>query len=227
MREARTTFGGKVIAKPYVTWALLGLMGMGFLLQQVNGVVTLQFGMWGAGIDHADQWYRLVTSAFLHAGVMHLLFNGFALYVVGPQLESWLGHVRYLALWVVSAVGGSVLSYLVVPGQLSVGASGAVFGLFGAIFVLGKRLRLDTRFILGLLAVNLLITFLVPNIAWTAHIGGLVSGLLLGWVYAYLPLGGARSGRVRARAVLHAGITAAYTVAVLATVLVWSVLVRG
>ncbi|TDQ52322.1 membrane associated rhomboid family serine protease [Actinorugispora endophytica] len=235
VREARTAFGGKVISKPYVTWALLGLIGVGYLLHLASGgtlwsgrsAVSDQFGMWGAGIDYADQWYRLITSAFLHSGVMHLLFNGFALYVVGPQLENWLGHVRYLALWVVSAVGGSVLGYLVEPNQLTVGASGAIFGLFGAILLIGRRLRLDTRFILGLLAVNLLITFTVPNISWTAHIGGLVSGLLLGGTYAYLPFGAGRGDRTRARAALHAGVTAGYAVVLLAVAVVWAVAVRG
>src|SRR5699024_9106056 len=97
-------------------------------------------------------------------------------------------------LWVLSAVGGSVLSLLVVPGELSVGASGAIFGLFGAVFVIGRRLRLDTRFVVGLLAVNLLITFVVPNISWTGHIGGLVTGSLLAVGYAYLPRGTRRTG---------------------------------
>lgn len=234
MREARTVFGGKLIAKPYVTWTLLGIIAVAFVAQVVSagslGLVATrydplvgEFGMWGGAVIVGDQWYRLLTGAFLHGGVMHLLFNGFALYVVGPQLENWLGHLRYAALWLISALGGSVLGLLVEPQVMSVGASGAIFGLFGAIFVLGRRLRLDTRFILGLLVANLLITFLVPGISWTAHIGGLVSGLLLGLVYAYLPSGGG-GAKPRVRAAWHVGLTVAYLVvlavaAVLGTVL--------
>src|SRR5690606_37373047 len=162
-------------------------------------------------------------------------FNGFALYVVGRQLEAWLGHLRYTVLWLLSAVGGSVLSMAVavvgavgavaaptpadIPVQLSVGASGAIFGLFGAVLLVGRRLRLDTRFILGLLAVNLLITFLVPGISWTAHIGGLATGLVLGAGFAYLPR---REGASRTAA--HVAVAVAWT-AVLVAVAVASTVI--
>lgn len=229
VREARTVFGGRVIAKPYVTWVLMGLIGAVFVAQIVSagspGLVAtradglvLQFGMWGQAVVVWGQWYRLLTGALLHGGVMHLLFNGFALYILGPQLERWLGHLRYAALWAVSALGGSVLGLLVQPGVMSVGASGAIFGLFGAVFVFGRRLGLDTRFILGLLAANLLITFLVPGISWTAHLGGLVSGLLLGAVYAYLPRRRGAGTEPWQRAVWHAGITAGYVALLVAAV---------
>lgn len=223
VREARTVFGGRIIAKPYVTWALLGLIGAVFAAQVVSsgGLVRLgttadplvyEFGMWGGAVLAWHQWYRLLTGVFLHGGLMHLAFNGFALYVLGPQLERWLGHLRYAALWGVSALGGSVLGLLVQPTVMSVGASGAIFGLFGAVFVFGKRLRLDTRFILGLLVANLLITFLVPGISWTAHIGGLVSGLLLGLGYAYLPPKAGRESKPWQRTLWHGGVTVAYLV---------------
>ncbi|ASU81804.1 rhomboid family intramembrane serine protease [Nocardiopsis gilva YIM 90087] len=204
VRQARTAFGGKVVQGPYVTWALLALIGVVFLAQTANSQLTVDFGMHGGAAMAAGEWYRLITAAFLHGNVMHLLFNGFALYVIGQQLESWLGHVRYLSLWVLSAIGGSVLTLLAEPTQLSVGASGAIFGLFGAVFVIGRRLGLDTRAIVGLLAVNLLITFLVPNISWTGHIGGLVTGLALAGVYAYLPWGSGKN-----RTAVHAAATGA------------------
>ncbi|GAA3730694.1 membrane associated rhomboid family serine protease [Spinactinospora alkalitolerans] len=227
VREARTAFGGRVTERPYVTWVLLGLMLLGFLAQQVNPFLTSQFGMFGQSVFHGA-WYRLLTAAFLHGGLMHLLFNGFAMYVVGPQLERWLGHARFLALWVLSAVGGSVLSYVVDPLQLSVGASGAIFGLFGAIFVIGRRLRLDTRFIIGLLAINLLITFLVPGISWTAHIGGLVTGLALSAAYAYLPRGAGQSDRRRqTRTIVHASVTLGYAALLAAAVVGWTFVLMG
>lgn len=227
VRPTRTTFGGRAAAAPYATWILLGAIALCFLAQQLDSQLTYQFGMLGANVLPSGavggvavgEWYRLLTSAFLHAGWMHLLFNGLALYIVGPQLERLLGHSRYLALWVLSALGGSVLSYLVVPDQLSVGASGAIFGLFGATFVIGRRLGVDTRFIVGLIGINLLITFIVPNISWTAHIGGLVSGTLLALVYAYLPRGSARGRRRdRARTIMHSVLTGGYAVLLLGLV---------
>ena len=140
------------------------------------------------------QWYRLITSAFLHPpglsglGPLHIVFNMWALIVVGPALERLLGRVRFLAVYLVSALGGSVLFYLVGPPNVeALGASGAIFGLFGAWFVLARRLRLDTRQIVGLIVLNLVIWFVVPNIAWQAHVGGLMAG-------------GAAHGRLRLRA---------------------------
>ncbi|MUL44060.1 rhomboid family intramembrane serine protease [Streptomonospora sp. PA3] len=191
VRQSRTVFGGRVISRPVVTWTLLGLMGAGFLAQLADPGqrMTVLFAMYGPAVAGSGEWYRLLTSAFLHGGVTHLLFNALALYILGRQVEAVLGHARYIALWVLSAAGGSVLSLLLAPQEWSVGASGAIFGLFGAVFVIGRRLRLDIRFIVGLLVVNLLITFLVPNISWTGHIGGLITGALLAAGYAYLPLG--------------------------------------
>ena len=123
-----------------------------------------------------------MTSAFLHYGLTHLLFNMWALYVVGPPLEIWLGRLRFCALYALSALGGSVLVYLLSdPAAATAGASGAVFGLFGASFVVGKRLNLDVRWVIGLIAINLAFTFVIPlissqNISWQGHIGGLVTG---------------------------------------------------
>ncbi|KIH98974.1 protease [Streptomonospora alba] len=216
MRRSRTVFGGRIASRPTVTWVLLALIGAGFIAQLAlpGQRLAADFGMYGEATVFGGQWYRLITSAFLHGGMMHLLFNGFALYIIGQQVETALGHARYTALWVLSALGGSVLSLLLAPTTLSVGASGAIFGLFGAIFVIGRKLRIDIRFIVGLLVVNLLITFLVPNIAWAGHLGGLAVGLLLGAAYAYLPLGERRTGAEgqRAQQVAHWLATAAVAV---------------
>ncbi|WP_460862857.1 rhomboid family intramembrane serine protease [Nocardiopsis coralliicola] len=212
VRSAKTVFGGRPTRAPYVTWTLLGLMVAGFVAQTADdavggGQLTGLFAMnpWRIAV-HGD-WYLLLTAAFLHGGVLHLAFNGFALYAVGRQIEEWLGHVRYAALWILSAAGGSVLTLAVDlatgQAQLSVGASGAVFGLFGAALVIGRRLQLDMRFILGLLAVNLLITFMAPNISWTAHIGGLAVGAVLAAAFAYLPRNAA-GARGRQQAAVHA-----------------------
>ncbi|WP_017578038.1 rhomboid family intramembrane serine protease [Nocardiopsis kunsanensis] len=226
VRQARTVFGGKVIGKPYVTWTLLGLIAVGFVLQQVMPQIAADFGMHGFVVHVYGEWYRIITSAFLHGGILHLLFNGYALFLLGSALERWLGHGRFLTLWVLGALSGSALSLLAAPGQLSIGASGAIFALFGAVFVTGRRLGLDTRMILVLLVVNLGITFLVPNISWTAHIGGLVAGFAIGAVFALLPRGEADHRR---RSLVHTLMAAAYAVLLAALliggpVLVWPAL---
>jgi membrane associated rhomboid family serine protease len=239
VRPARTTFGGRLPSGAYVTWTLLAVIAAGFLAQQLQsvlddgpplstflGMVGLAVAPWGELIGVAvGEWYRLLTAAFLHVGWLHLAFNALALFIVGPQLERVLGHGRYAALWILSALGGSVLGYVVVPGSLSVGASGAIFGLFAATLIVGRRLGVDTRMIVVLIAVNLVITFAVPGIAWYAHIGGLVTGGVLALVYAYLPRGAGRGRqRDRARTLLHSSLTGGYAVLLLAGVVVQTML---
>ncbi len=111
-----------------------------------------------------------------------------ALILVGPALERLLGRLRFLAVYVLSALGGSVLFYLLAPvNEFGLGASGAIFGLFGAYFVVARRLRVDSRSIVFLIVLNLGISFAVAGIAWQAHVGGLLTGGLLTAAYAYAP----------------------------------------
>jgi len=144
----------------------------------------------------AGEWYRLITSAFLAPatgqgglGILDIVFNMWALIFVGPALEGLLGRLRFLGVYLLSAVGGGVLYYyLAPPNAPAVGASGAIFGLFGAWFVVSRRLRLDTRPIVVLIAINLALSFFWHNtIAWQDHIGGLLTGALLTAAYAYAP----------------------------------------
>ena len=135
-----------------------------------------------------------MTAAFLHSPgqYLHIVFNMVALWFVGPTLENTLGRARYITLYLMSAVGGSVGSVLLASAThswatASVGASGAVFGLFGAILVISKRLGGDVRGILVLIGINLALGFVMANIAWQAHVGGLVTGGLLAAAYAYAP----------------------------------------
>ena len=131
-----------------------------------------------------------------------------ALYVVGPPLETALGRLRFTALYFMSALGGSVLVYLLSSlGAQTAGASGAVFGLFGATFVVGKRLNLDVRWVIGLIALNLAFTFVIPlvssqNISWQGHIGGLVTGAAIAAAYAYAPRKSRTSSRSAPRSAL-------------------------
>ena len=199
VRRASAPFGGKVADRPWVTWTLVAINVLVYLGELVNSNTLINDGAMVAKfsptVGVADgQWYRLITSAFLHAapgsgfGIFHILFNMYALIVVGPALERLLGRVRFLSVYLVSALGGSVLFYLLAaPTTVGLGASGAIFGLFGAWFVLAKRLRLDARQVVGLIVLNLVISFGVPGIAWQAHIGGLIAGSALTAAYAYAP----------------------------------------
>jgi membrane associated rhomboid family serine protease len=191
--QPRTRFGGREYgAKPVVTYALIAINVLMFVLQNVSADLQSELVLFSPAVADGEL-YRLLTSAFLHYGMTHLLFNMWALYVVGPPLEMWLGRLRFGALYVLSALGGSVLVYLLSSlGAQTAGASGAVFGLFGASFVVGKRLNLDVKWVVGLIAINLAFTFVIPllggqNISWQGHIGGLVTGALVAAAYAYAP----------------------------------------
>ena len=200
-RQARTVFGGRVTGDTstvsialvvanvavFVLGLLLGPDSFRLQFANVTGPVLLAAGGEPAGVA-TGEYYRLITSTFLHAGVVHLLLNMFALAALGPQLETALGRLRFAVLYLLSALGGSAAGFLLAePGQPSVGASGAIFGLFGAYYVVVRRLGGSTGQILGLLAVNLVITFALPFIDWRAHLGGLVTGALLAVVLAYAP----------------------------------------
>lgn len=198
VREARTVFGGSVSGEPgVVSKALIALNVVAFVAQQVSDQFTSRFFDIGLAVDPASfetvgvadgEVYRLLTSAFLHGGVLHLLLNMYALYLFGPHLEAMLGRLRFTALYVVSALGGSALSYAFsAPNQPSLGASGAVFGLLGAFLVVSRKLRRDTTSVLVLLALNFGYGFLVPRIDWRAHLGGLVAGALVALALAYAP----------------------------------------
>ncbi|HEV7423546.1 MAG TPA: rhomboid family intramembrane serine protease [Mycobacterium sp.] len=190
--QPKTAFGGRLTTKPVVTYVLIAINVAMFVVQTASPEVQRRLVLWTPAIAHGGL-YRLLTSAFLHYGVMHLLFNMWALYVVGPQLESWLGRTRFIALYVLSALGGSVLVYLLSPiNAATAGASGAIFGLFGATFALARRLNIDVKWVIGLIVINLAFTFLAPQlgsqpISWQGHVGGLVTGAAIGWVYAYAP----------------------------------------
>ncbi|HLU75875.1 MAG TPA: rhomboid family intramembrane serine protease [Nonomuraea sp.] len=188
IRQAKSTFGGALVRAPYVTWTLLGANVLVFLAQYLVPDIARLFGMNSIMVALGDEYYRLITAAFVHVSLFHILFNCWALYVIGPYLERAFGHVRFAALYFVSAFGGSVLGlWMDHPRVFTIGASGAIFGLFGAVFVVGRRLNLDVRGITVLIVINLAITFIVPGISWTGHIGGLVTGAALSAALAYAP----------------------------------------
>jgi membrane associated rhomboid family serine protease len=204
-RQATTAFGGRPAAGALVTWTLVAINVAVFLVAWarpsiVNNLEMLGYAAYSnGGPAHgvaAGEWYRLITSAFLAPaglsgglGFLDILFNMWALIFVGPALEGLLGRMRFLAVYLLSAVGGSVMYYYLAPQNYpAVGASGAIFGLFGAWFVVARRLRLDSRGIVFLIAINLALSFWLRNVvAWQDHIGGLLTGALLTAAYVYAP----------------------------------------
>lgn len=172
---------------PVVTYVLIAINVIAFVVQMASPRLEAAFVMWSPAVAHGEL-YRMLTSAFMHSGITHILFNMFALFVVGPPLEIWLGRVRFIALYLLSAIGGSVLIYLFSPLNVpTLGASGAVFGLFAATFVVGKKVNVDIRWVVMMIAINLVITFTVPSISWQGHLGGLVTGGVVAYAYAYAP----------------------------------------
>jgi membrane associated rhomboid family serine protease len=185
VRQAQAPLGGAAVAKPRVTWALLIANVLVFGLQSISaGQVVNDFAVSAQHI-YVGEWWRLITGAFLHSGVFHIAFNMWALYVIGPELERRLGSVRFAMLYLLSAIGGSVAIYLF--GNVAVGASGAIYGLFGALFVVAKRLGYDARGVLWLIGINIVMTFVLPGISWQGHLGGLVTGTLVAVAFAYAP----------------------------------------
>jgi len=133
------------------------------------------------------EYYRLFTAMFMHIGVLHLLMNMYALWILGRTLEAFLGPVRYLALYLVAGLGGNVAAYVFQPGALSAGASTAIFGLFAALFVVLRKLGLNAASVLPVIIINLVVTLTVPNISIAGHIGGFLVGGLVGAGLAYAP----------------------------------------
>jgi membrane associated rhomboid family serine protease len=222
--KPRTAFGGTLHGySAQVTKILIAINIAMFILEQgLHGFQT-DFALIGqarevpsfaiVGVAQGE-YYRLITSMFLHASILHIAFNMWALWVVGRELEAVLGRTRYIALYMLSGLGGSALAYLLAPANVAtVGASGAIFGLFGAMAVIGYRMKVDIRGIAVVIAINLAITFSFSSlISWQAHVGGLVTGVLLAGAFAYAP----RANRVPVQ--LVSGIL----IAVAITAIVWS-----
>jgi membrane associated rhomboid family serine protease len=183
-----------------VTWTIMAVNILLYLVELAHTSLASDWWMLGYAPGYpggpgvaGGQWYRLITSAFLPGtgslGILDIAFNMWALYVVGPGLEQMLGRVRYLTVYLLSAVGGSVLFYyLAAPDQPALGASGAIFGLFGAWFVVSRRLHLDSRGIVMLIAINLVLSFVYGStIAWQDHVGGLITGAVVTAAFVYAP----------------------------------------
>lgn len=194
----RTVLGGRVRAgRPVATLTIIGLCVAMFVAQRVVPGWTDRFAFYPI-LGRSDP-IRFISGAFLHSpgNILHIGFNMYALYLVGPYLEAALGRWRFVVLYLLAAIGGSVGVLLFASPAVTstdfswvtpvVGASGAVFGLFGAILVVLRRLGRDARQILVLIVINGVLGFVVPGIAWQGHLGGLITGLALGAAFAYAP----------------------------------------
>ncbi|MBY0442339.1 MAG: rhomboid family intramembrane serine protease [Mycobacteriaceae bacterium] len=204
IRQSPAPLGGQP-GTPVLSYLLIAINVGVFLLELTSLGLERRLALWPPAVADG-QLYRLASSAFLHYSMTHLLFNMWALFVVGPPLERWLGRLRFGALYAVSALGGSVLVYLLSPlNVVTAGASGAIFGLFGATFVVAKWLALDVRAVVMVIVINLIFTFGFPvisgqHISWQAHVGGLVSGALIAAI-CVCPVGKHRN-RIQAIATL-------------------------
>lgn len=196
----RTRFGGIVRGSDgVITKILVGLNVGVFLIGMLSPAVVqwlLLVGRIGfgdqigqsVGVAGGEVW-RLLTSAFTHNQIWHLAVNMFTLWMLGPQLERLLGRGRFTALYLVSALTGSAVAYAFTAPHVGVlGASGAIFGLFGATVILSRKMKADMGWFIGMLAINVVINvFFSRYLSWQGHLGGFAGGLLLGVALAYAP----------------------------------------
>ncbi len=184
----------KLYEKSKVTFTLLAIMIVYFIFMSLNGGTTniqtlIKYGaMVPPFVSEYNEYYRFVTSIFIHIGITHILFNGYALYVFGPQIEGLMGPKKYLLFFILTGIGGNIATYIFNYQSVSAGASGSLFGLFGAfLYLVVRHPNIVTpqgkKSILQLLGINLLLTFAVPSISITAHLGGLIIGFLLSFIF--------------------------------------------
>jgi membrane associated rhomboid family serine protease len=186
-RKSRPKVRAALQANAPAVYALLAINIVMYVAQQVSPRVTFELAMIPQLVD-SGEWYRLITAMFLHAGLWHIGFNMYALYLFGPTIEQAFGTRRFVAMYFVAGLAGSAASFAFPPHVPSLGASGAIFGILGVMLVYLYNRRTQTfighylRNLLGLLAINFAIGFLPGlNIDWVAHLGGLIGGMALGY----------------------------------------------
>ena len=169
--------------QPVVTWSLIGITTLVFVLQILPNSPVGALGTYYPPFTLVMPW-TMITAIFLHGSILHLLFNMFSLFIFGPILERLLGRVRFIALYLISGLGGSVAVLLLSPQTSVLGASGAIFGLMGAFFVIQRGLGGNNTQILLIIGLNLVSGFLIPGVSWQAHLGGVIVGAAVAFVYA-------------------------------------------
>lgn len=227
--RARVIQGRAVIARPTAQTAPVsfGIMGITIAIF-VAGLLSSEIDRWLlenlalVNFLVADgEWYRIFTAALLHGGLMHILFNMYALYLFGPRLEQQVGSTAFAALYVAAAGAGGAVSYIFGDLlQISVGASGAIFGLFGAWLFVAWKMRMSPggramfNQLFVLLAINLALPLLVQGIDWRAHMGGLAAGLGIAWLWSLFAVG--RPNARTIRTVIATGVALASIIATIA-----------
>ncbi len=150
----------------------------------IDGGIATDGYLWGPAVDISHEYYRIVTSAFLHGSIFHLGMNMYGLYVLGPIVAQLFGQVRFVAIYTISLLGGSAAVLFFDWGQATLGASGALLGLAGAIagaFVASGR-PLNQIPMLSVIAINLALPLLIPRISFWGHLGGIVAGFMAGFI---------------------------------------------
>ncbi|MDA2980288.1 MAG: rhomboid family intramembrane serine protease [Actinomycetota bacterium] len=166
--------------RPTATYVLLGIIVAVYAGQLLSGGLLTQLFLYWPPLTAIEPW-RMVTTMFVHSqsSFFHILFNGYSLFILGTLVERLIGPGRFVTLFLLSGFGGSVLVSLLSPTSAVVGASGAIFGLFGALFVIQRSFGGANTQLLIVLGLNLVMGFIVPGISWQAHIGGLVTGAIV------------------------------------------------
>jgi membrane associated rhomboid family serine protease len=184
--QGRAVFGGLTARSTPLTLTLIAVNVALFILQSATGRVEflIDYSLIGIPIAENGEWYRLISGAFLHWNLLHIALNMFALWTLGPLIERSLGRLRFAVIYGVSLMAGSAGSLLVEPNALTVGASGAIYGLLGALVVLFRNRGISIWSSgLGItLLINFAFTIGIPGISIGGHLGGLVGGLLATWI---------------------------------------------
>jgi len=182
--RTRTSLGGVQRGNPQViTIGLLAINVLVFIAVRTGSSRILNDLVLVPVLVDSEPW-RLLTSAFTHVQIFHIFSNLFMLYQLGPPLEQMLGRLRFSILYLLSALGGSVAVWLLAsPGSATLGASGAVLGLVGALLVVHRARGLDVTWILGYVAVTAVLSLVIPNISWQGHLGGFVTGAAVAWLF--------------------------------------------
>jgi len=176
-----------VLNKRSATNALILIICAAYLAQQL--IPDLQLQLLLPGLDYlryTNEWYRLITVALTHAGLMHLGFNMYSLYILGTPIEQAYGRNKFLIVFTISLLTGSLASiFLNASNQASVGASGAVFGLFGAFLIVGKTIGASVREFAIIIGLNFALGFILGGVDWRAHLGGLLGGALAAQLFLH------------------------------------------
>lgn len=176
-------------SRPIVTYSIIAICVIVFVLECVTGLNPLT----GGGRSTVEEWlayypqsiliepWRIITVNFVHASIIHIALNMYSLFIVGVPLERYLGRLRFTAFFLIAGIG-AVVGVDFFAHELVVGASGAIFGVFGALIVFARRMGLRTAQLYVVIVINLVASFAIPGIAWQAHVGGLVAGVALAFL---------------------------------------------